>query len=193
MNELAESIVRIQHGEIEEYAVIIARFQDMAVGYAYAALGDLALAEDVAQEAFIAAYYTITARQPFPAGFGALSTPRSTENMTAAYRLAMMRVPDYDPMLDLIVVAPDGQWVAFCLAWFSQADNQHASQPIGWLDPIGTRPDFQHRGLAKALLLTGLALLKERGMTLASTNAASNNVAMQRAAASVGFRVKAQT
>ncbi|MBX3014435.1 MAG: sigma-70 family RNA polymerase sigma factor [Caldilineaceae bacterium] len=116
-----------------------------------------------------------------------------TENMTTAFRLAMMRVPDYDPMLDLIVVAPDGQWVAFCLAWFSQADNQRASQPIGWLDPVGTLPDFQHRGLAKALLLTGLALLKERGMKLASTNAASNNVAMQRAAASVGFRVKEQT
>ncbi|MFN8490701.1 MAG: sigma factor [Caldilineaceae bacterium] len=55
MNELATTIGRIQHGETEAYAVVIEQFQNMAVGYAYAALGDLALAEDVAQEAFIAA------------------------------------------------------------------------------------------------------------------------------------------
>ncbi|MFN8490700.1 MAG: GNAT family N-acetyltransferase [Caldilineaceae bacterium] len=116
-----------------------------------------------------------------------------TENMTVAYRLAMMRVPDYDPTLDLIAVAPDGQWVAFCLASISQADNHQAPQPIGWLDPIGTRPAFQRQGLAKALLLTGLALLKEKGMKLAGTSAASNNIAMQRAAESVGFQVKSQT
>ncbi len=116
-----------------------------------------------------------------------------TENMTVAYRLAMMRVPDYDPTLDLIAIAPDGQWVAFCLASISQADNRQAQQPTGWLDPVGTRPAFQRRGLAKALMLTGLALLKERGMQLAGTNAASNNVAMQRTAESVGFRVKGQT
>lgn len=116
-----------------------------------------------------------------------------TQNMTVAYRLAMMRVPDYDPTLDLIAVAPDGQWVAFCLASLSKAENQRASQPIGWLDPIGTRPAFQRHGLAKALLLTGLALLKARGMQLASTNAASNNVAMQRTAESVGFQFIAQT
>ena len=116
-----------------------------------------------------------------------------TENMTVAYRLAMMRVPDYDPTMDLIVVAPDEQWVAFCLAELSHAKNQQASQPTGWLDPIGTHPAFRRRGLAKALLLTGLALLKERGLKLAHTSAASNNVAMQRAAESVGFQVKAQS
>lgn len=116
-----------------------------------------------------------------------------TENMTVAYRLAMMRVPDYDPTLDLIAVAPDGQWVAFCLASISQAENHHTPEPTGWLDPIGTRPAFQHRGLAKALLLTGLALLKARGMKFASTNAATDNAAMRHTAESVGFQVSAAT
>ena len=72
MNELTASIVRIQQGETAAYARVIEQFQDMAVGYAYAALGDLAAAEDVAQEAFIAAYYTIAAlREPaaFPGWF----------------------------------------------------------------------------------------------------------------------------
>ena len=42
------------------YEQIVRRFQDMAVGYAYALLGDWQQAEDVAQEAFISAYYTLT-------------------------------------------------------------------------------------------------------------------------------------
>ncbi|HET9221902.1 MAG TPA: RNA polymerase sigma factor, partial [Roseiflexaceae bacterium] len=54
------------------YEQLVRRFQDMAVGYAYAVLGDWHLAEDVAQEAFITAYYDLpTLRMPraFPAWF----------------------------------------------------------------------------------------------------------------------------
>lgn len=40
----------------EAFTELVRRFQDMAFGCAYARLGDLALAEDAAQEAFIAAY-----------------------------------------------------------------------------------------------------------------------------------------
>lgn len=72
MNDVAQLITRIQQGETAVYSTVIDRFQDMAVGYAYATLGDLGLAEDVAQEAFIAAYYTLAAlREPaaFPGWF----------------------------------------------------------------------------------------------------------------------------
>jgi DNA-directed RNA polymerase specialized sigma24 family protein len=40
----------------EAFAGIVARFQNMAYGCAYAVLGDAWLAEDVAQEAFIVAW-----------------------------------------------------------------------------------------------------------------------------------------
>jgi DNA-directed RNA polymerase specialized sigma24 family protein len=43
-------------GNARAYEPIVRRFQDMAVAYGYAALGDWQLAEDAAQEAFIAAY-----------------------------------------------------------------------------------------------------------------------------------------
>ena len=36
--------------------MLVERFQDMAVGYAYSVLGDFHLAEDAAQEAFLEAY-----------------------------------------------------------------------------------------------------------------------------------------
>jgi hypothetical protein len=41
---------------MDAYGEIVRRFQDMAVGYAHALLGDFHLAEDAAQEAFLRAY-----------------------------------------------------------------------------------------------------------------------------------------
>ncbi|MBM3276931.1 MAG: hypothetical protein FJY95_02455 [Candidatus Handelsmanbacteria bacterium] len=49
----APLIRRAQTGDHQAYALLVRRFQDMAVGYAYALLGDFHLAEDAAQEAFV--------------------------------------------------------------------------------------------------------------------------------------------
>ena len=65
-------IRRVQLGEPDAYAAVIERFQDMAVGYGYSILGDLQLAEDAAQEAFVYAYYDLPQlREPaaFPGWF----------------------------------------------------------------------------------------------------------------------------
>lgn len=49
-----ETVVqRARRGDIEAFETIVYRFQDMAVGYAFSVLGDLHLAEDAAQEAFV--------------------------------------------------------------------------------------------------------------------------------------------
>ena len=56
MEELISLIERTQAGDLDAFGTIVTRFQDMAVGYAYSILGDLHLAEDAAQEAFIQAY-----------------------------------------------------------------------------------------------------------------------------------------
>jgi RNA polymerase sigma-70 factor (ECF subfamily) len=50
------------------FGELIVRFQDMAYGYAYAILGDAQLAQDAAQEAFIAAYQNL-AQLREPAAF----------------------------------------------------------------------------------------------------------------------------
>ncbi len=46
-------------GDANAYGEIVSRFRAMAVGYAYARLNDRHLAEDVAQEAFIAAWQSL--------------------------------------------------------------------------------------------------------------------------------------
>jgi RNA polymerase sigma factor (sigma-70 family) len=52
----AASVSKVQQGDSERFADLVTGFQDMAVGYAYSVLGDLHLAEDAAQEAFLEAY-----------------------------------------------------------------------------------------------------------------------------------------
>ena len=49
MEEFETLLARAQDGDLEVYGEIVHRFQDMAVGYARAILGDFHLAEDVAQ------------------------------------------------------------------------------------------------------------------------------------------------
>jgi hypothetical protein len=54
VEDLIGLIVQVKLGNTHAYEPIVRRFQDMAVAYGYAALGDWQLAEDAAQEAFIA-------------------------------------------------------------------------------------------------------------------------------------------
>ena len=54
--QIEELVSRAQDGDLSAYNQIVRRFQDTAVGYAYSRLRDFHLAEDAAQEAFVAAY-----------------------------------------------------------------------------------------------------------------------------------------
>ncbi len=110
-----------------------------------------------------------------------------TEYMTTEKRLPMLKTSEYDPALDLVVVAPDGTIAAYC----SCSTNQQ--KMTGSTDPVATHPGYQHMGLARALLLTGLHLLKERGMKSAHLGTSDDNLAMQKAAESVGFNVEYRT
>lgn len=116
-----------------------------------------------------------------------------TENMTIAYRQAMMHTPDYDPALDLLAVTTDGQLAAYCVCTISQAENDLSGQKVGYTDPIATHPHWQRHGLARALMLHGLRLLQAQGMEMARLSTSRQNQAMRRAAETIGFQVTAQT
>jgi RNA polymerase sigma factor (sigma-70 family) len=57
--KLAQALDASQAQRHAAFGELVARFQDMAYGYAYAILGDAHLAQDAAQEAFIAAYQNL--------------------------------------------------------------------------------------------------------------------------------------
>ena len=111
----------------------------------------------------------------------------STDYMTTENRLAIMNTSKYDPALDLIVVTPDGKIAANCICSVNEQER------VGNTDPVATHPHFQRLGLARALLLTGLKLLKERGMTSAHLGTRGDNIAMQKTAEAVGFTIASKT
>jgi mycothiol synthase len=112
-----------------------------------------------------------------------------TENMTVSYRQSIMNSPSYDPELDLVAVAPDGSLAALCICQIFPDDIPRAGgQKEGWTDPVATHPAYRHLGLAKALILTGMRLLQERGIDTALLGTSSTNEAMQRVAEEIGYR-----
>lgn len=115
-----------------------------------------------------------------------------TAYMTAEKRLEWMRAPQYDPSLDLVVAASGGQIAAYCFGRIDPVEIARTGRAVGWLDPLATHPDYQGSGLARALLVHGLQLLRARGMDYAALGTGTENIAMQRAASAAGFRVDSQ-
>ena len=72
MEHLKEALEQAKAGDVDGFAVLVERFQDMAVGYSYSILGDFHLAEDAAQEAFLEAYpnlHKVYGPEAFPSWF----------------------------------------------------------------------------------------------------------------------------
>jgi mycothiol synthase len=73
--------------------------------------------------------------------------------------------PVYEPDLDLVAVDATGTFAAFCLCELTEVADGTGEYTAGEIGVIGTRLTHQRRGLGRALLLTGLQLLKECGTT----------------------------
>jgi len=110
-----------------------------------------------------------------------------TEYMTTESRLVIMSTSEYDSSLDLVVIAPDGSIAGNCICSVNEKEKK------GFTDPISIHPKFQGIGLARALLLTGMRLLKERGMDSARLGTSGYNTTMQKTAQSVGFTIEYKT
>jgi ribosomal protein S18 acetylase RimI-like enzyme len=106
-----------------------------------------------------------------------------SDYMTTENRLIIMNSSEYDPSLDLVIVAPDGMIAAYCTCSVNPSGQ-------GLTDPVATHPNYQRKGLAKALLLKGMQMLKERGMKSAHLGTSGENTAMQKSAEAVGFRLE---
>ena len=89
----------------------------------------------------------------FGSGYGPSAWPPAS-----AY-VEMMKAPDYDHALDLVVEAPDGEVASFCTIWID-LENRY-----GNFEPVGTTLHHQGKGLARNLLYYGLRLMGEHGAT----------------------------
>ena len=96
--------------------------------------------------------------------------------------------PEYTPELDLIAVADDGTFAAFCQCYYDPLDLMQSERREGWTDPIGTAPRYRKKGLARAIVLEGLWRLKSRGIEDAVLGVAGSNKVAQKLYESIGYR-----
>jgi len=79
----------------------------------------------------------------------------------------VQRAPLYCRDLDLVAVAPNGEFAAFCTLWFDDVTRTAA------FEPVGTHPDHQRKGLGKALMAEGLRRVRNLGATLCTVGSYS--------------------
>jgi mycothiol synthase len=96
---------------------------------------------------------------------------------------------DYQPELELLAIAPESSYAAFCLCKIDREDNAQRGCLEGWIGVLGTRREFRRRGLGRAMLLAGLQKLRSAGMEVAKLGVDTENVNLaQGLYESVGFQ-----
>lgn len=93
----------------------------------------------------------------------------------------LVQMPEYDRELDVVAVAPDGIIAAYAMTWVD------VENKIGEFEPVGARPDFRRKGLARATLLEGMRRMQARGADTAIVCTDAANVATG-LYGSVGFK-----
>ena len=93
-----------------------------------------------------------------------------------------MDSPGFARGREWIVAAPDGRVASFCMAWPDSASR------IGQIDPVGTHPEFQRKGFAKAVMVAGLRDFQSGGMSIARVCVRAGNQAALGLYEGLGFR-----
>ena len=81
--------------------------------------------------------------------------------LTAKTYERLQQAWSYRPELDRVVVTDAGEVVAFCTAWLDETN------AAGLLEPVGTVPAHQRRGLGSAVCLDALVALRAAGARVA--------------------------
>lgn len=101
--------------------------------------------------------------------------------MTVAKHQRAMRAPTYRQDLDLVVVAPDGTFAAFCIVWFDSENR------FGLFEPVGCHTAHQRKGLATAILREGMRRIKAAGGEVAYVNGWRDDSSGSRLYKATGF------
>ena len=94
----------------------------------------------------------------------------------------MRSQPVYRPDLDLVALAPDGDFAAYCICWLDPKTR------VGEYEPVGTSLRHRRQGYAAAVMAEGLRRLQALGATRATVGTGADNTAALALYASLGFR-----
>jgi mycothiol synthase len=82
---------------------------------------------------------------------------------------------DYRADLDLVAIANDGTFAAFCYSEIHSEYSARMGTNLSYVDILGTRRGFRKMGLGRAMLLSALHKLKNAGMDVARLGVDANN------------------
>ena len=91
----------------------------------------------------------------------------------------------------LVMVNPDGEFVAYCECSACCAEWERSNQKIGWLDYIETKPEQRQKGFGRAILLAGLLQLQEMGADIAMLVTINTNAPAVTLYNKIGFEIVA--
>ena len=78
-----------------------------------------------------------------------------------ADRELMQSAPNYRKDLNVVVEAPDGNFVSYCGMWYEPVNS------IAYVEPVATDPDYRRMGLGRAAVVEGIRRCGELGATVA--------------------------
>jgi len=103
-----------------------------------------------------------------------------SKRMTTAWRQRTLHQPAYHSEIDLIVENDDNDPVGFCICWLQGG--------AGQIEPMGVHPDYQGRGLGRALELSAYQALQNHGARKIKVDHASSNENVIGLSLKTGFR-----
>jgi len=77
-----------------------------------------------------------------------------------AGRKLMQSAPNWQPELNIVVVAPTGAYVSYSGIWYDQTNR------VGYVEPVATDPDYRRLGLGRAAVLECIRRCSELGATV---------------------------
>ncbi|MFC6017075.1 GNAT family N-acetyltransferase [Plantactinospora solaniradicis] len=104
------------------------------------------------------------------------------------YRTLVRRWP-YRSAFDVVVEAPDGRFVAYCLGWYDEVNR------AGLFEPVGTLAEFRRQGLGRAAGIAVLRAFRDAGAETAVVYARGDDAypVPKQLYAALGFAPHART
>lgn len=124
------------------------------------------------------------ALEPYVALYNQVSSP-----VSVAQRRHLMSSIGYKPEYNLVLEAEDGRPVAFCECSASSEEWQNSTPCQGWLDHLGTHPDFQRRGFGRMITLAALQRLQTAGVQQALLITSNANIPALNLYHALGFEI----
>ena len=139
---------------------------------------------DPAPPPVLPAGYTIRAVQGVAEGEKRAAVQRAAFEstwMTAERHDRVRNSPTYRPELDIVVVAPDGEFAAFALLWYDEVNR------LGVFEPLGVSVAYQRLGLGRAVIAEGLRRLAALGARVACVETGIGHQPARRLYEATGF------